>query len=547
VFLARIPERIGYARQGRSIFLTQNLRPERLVTGNFKAVSMVDYYLELASAFGAETTDRRLELAVQPEDHQIMLAKLPEAARPEGPVVVLVPGGAFGPSKCWPPDRFARTADWLVEHRMATVFVSAAFKPAEKAIAHDVCSKSKSTLINLAERPLTLGQLKALFSIAELVITNDTGPRHIGIAMGRKVVTLFGPNDPAWTDTGYDNEIQLVGVAPCAPCARPKCDKPQHLCMNAITVEMVCQAAKQLLEGPQHPVTLRAGPQFQEISPSFFVDSDYEAAFHSTGLTSLHAIFSFKGGLNLTKTNLAAYRSRLRFKIESPTHRKPVTAFLKRYDRTPALSQVKNWLAFRKRASFARLEFDSTTELAAMGINTPRTIAYGEQWGSLFEQRSFIITQKIPDAEPLERKLPDCFAQATTAHNLRLRRKFILQLAAFVKRFHQTGYRHCDLYFSHIFYDGGGQLHLIDLSRAFRPAVLTERFRLKDITQLHYSAPASVITKADRLRFYLSYSGHQKLNTDDRAFIRKVTARAKRMARHDAKHGRCVPFAQAVV
>jgi heptosyltransferase-2 len=89
--------------------------------------------------------------------------------------------------------------------------------------------------------------LKVLFSIADLVISNDTGPRHIAAAFGRKVITLFGPNDPAWTDTGYENEIQIVGDVPCAPCGKPVCRKSEHLCMQAITVEMVCNAAKKLL------------------------------------------------------------------------------------------------------------------------------------------------------------------------------------------------------------------------------------------------------------------------------------------------------------
>jgi heptosyltransferase-2 len=84
--------------------------------------------------------------------------------------------------------------------------------------------------------------------VADLVISNDTGPRHIAIALKRKVITLFGPNDPAWTDTGYENEIKIVGDAPCAPCTKPVCKMSEHLCMQAITVDMVCNAAEKLLK-----------------------------------------------------------------------------------------------------------------------------------------------------------------------------------------------------------------------------------------------------------------------------------------------------------
>ena len=97
--------------------------------------------------------------------------------------------------------------------------------PNEAEIANDICRSSKNKVYNLAETPLTPGELKALFAKAELVITNDTGPRHIAIALERKVITLFGPNDPVWTRTGYENEIEIIGHAACAPCAKPECSE----------------------------------------------------------------------------------------------------------------------------------------------------------------------------------------------------------------------------------------------------------------------------------------------------------------------------------
>jgi heptosyltransferase-2 len=106
---------------------------------------------------------------------------------------------------------------------------------------------SRHELVNLADKPVSISELKALFAKAELIISNDTGPRHIAIGLRRKVVTLFGPNNPAWTETGYENEIKIVGQAPCAPCHRPICKKPEHLCMQSISVQMVCNAAAELL------------------------------------------------------------------------------------------------------------------------------------------------------------------------------------------------------------------------------------------------------------------------------------------------------------
>ncbi|HEC01911.1 MAG TPA: lipopolysaccharide heptosyltransferase II, partial [Phycisphaerales bacterium] len=247
--LAGIPSRIGYAREKRGFLLTDRLQAPKLTSGRFEPRSMIDYYLAVASWLGAETTNRSLELPVAPGAGDSIRSRLPELAGTGGPVVVLVPGGAFGASKCWPSERFAQIADRLITDHNATVVISVAPEPAEKQIAQNICDSSEHTLINLGENPLSIGELKDLFSVADLVITNDTGPRHIAIALRRKVITLFGPNDPAWTETGYENETQIIGNVPCAPCSRPDCVKSRHICMQAITVDMVCNAAKELLEG----------------------------------------------------------------------------------------------------------------------------------------------------------------------------------------------------------------------------------------------------------------------------------------------------------
>ncbi len=247
MFLARVPRRIGYARDGRGLLLTERLQPARAPDGGYRPLSMVDYYLAIASRLGADTSRRDLELHVGPHDLETTRAGLPEVFESKGPVVILVPGGGFGPSKCWPSERFAETADRLIETCGATVVLSVAANAFEKQIAGRIACAARHPLINLADRPVSIGQLKALFSRADLVIANDTGPRHIAIALRRKVITLFGPNDPAWTATGYPDEIQIVGQAPCAPCQKPKCRETGHPCMQNITTAQVCDAARACL------------------------------------------------------------------------------------------------------------------------------------------------------------------------------------------------------------------------------------------------------------------------------------------------------------
>jgi hypothetical protein len=279
--------------------------------------------------------------------------------------------------------------------------------------------------------------------------------------------------------------------------------------------------------------------RFTETSQSFFVDSDYVDGFEKLGLTSFDALFSFDAAENLVKNNLAGFRCRLQFQIEKPP---PTTVFLKRYDSPPVMIQLKNWLVHRTRISCGYVEWVSTSRLASAGVSTPKTIAYGTQWGSLFEKRSFVISEKIPQAEALERKLPECFDGQLTSANLKRRRQFITQLANFIRKFHVTNYRHRDLYFSHIFQDNNGDFFLIDLARAFKPMVLCRRYQIKDIAQIYYSAPKRYFSNTDRLRFYLGYTGKSKLTGTDKIFIRRVINKVKQMERHTIKHGIKAPF-----
>ncbi|HAL45444.1 MAG: lipopolysaccharide heptosyltransferase II [Planctomycetes bacterium GWF2_42_9] len=247
VFLAGIKNRTGYARDGRGLFLTQKFYPERSSFFDYKPISAINYYLKIPEGLGADTTNKQIELSVNENDKKDVREKFADKIKADKPIVILVPGGAFGPSKMWAEENFAKTADFLIEKFSANVFVSVSPAKKEIEIAEKICSLAKHPIINLGKNPVSLGQLKALFSFADLVITNDTGPRHIAIALNRKLITMFGPNNPAWTANDYKDEVKIIGQAPCVPCDKPICKKDKHFCMESITAEMICQAAEKIL------------------------------------------------------------------------------------------------------------------------------------------------------------------------------------------------------------------------------------------------------------------------------------------------------------
>lgn len=278
-----------------------------------------------------------------------------------------------------------------------------------------------------------------------------------------------------------------------------------------------------------------------EVSRDILVAPRFRAALAGSGLTSLGAVFASDQGRDLAKPNIGAHRKRLQLEVTLEGVPEPVKLYLKRYDRPPRWQQLMHWIRHHRRVSLGRAEHDIACDLASQDVGTPHTVACGQQWGLLFEKRSFVMTRQIVRSESLERRLPPCFAAPATANRIRQQRDFIDRLAAFIRRFHQTGYRHRDLYFAHIFHSTSGAFCLIDLARAFQP-ILHRRFRVKDLAQLYYSAPRDSFSLTDRLRFYRAYAGCKSLGPSDKKLIAAIVQKARRMARHNRKHRIPVPY-----
>ena len=243
--------RLGYDRDGRGWLLTDRLAPTRDARGHFAVTPALEYYLKLAEHLGCDVSNRQMELAVAESDAAMAERLLKEtgvdAARP---LVLLNPGASYGRSKLYPADRFGAVADALVERHDAQIVINAA--PSEGPIADAVQAAMRhAPSLNLGRIENTLGLLKAILARSDLLITNDTGPRHFAAALGAAVVTIFGSTDPGWTTIDYDRERMVRVDVLCSPCQRKQCPLPRgpqhHQCMLAISPEMVLAAAEPLL------------------------------------------------------------------------------------------------------------------------------------------------------------------------------------------------------------------------------------------------------------------------------------------------------------
>ncbi|MEE9405056.1 MAG: glycosyltransferase family 9 protein, partial [Algisphaera sp.] len=231
--MSGIKRRVGYDRDGRGVLLT-----DRLVSRHdgkaYVPVPAIDYYLSLAHYLGAVACegDHKMQVATRPED-DVRAASLLESAKGR-PVVLLNPGAAKI-EKRWAPQSFAQLAGRLHDELGFAVAVTGA--PDEREVVARVAGAAPCRVIDLLKTGATVSQLKSVMKRCRLVVTNDTGPRHLAAALEVPVVTLFGPTNPAWTEIGFAHEQQLVAADPEAPDA-----------MRQITVSQVFDAAAQLIE-----------------------------------------------------------------------------------------------------------------------------------------------------------------------------------------------------------------------------------------------------------------------------------------------------------
>ena len=238
-YLAGIPQRVGYARDGRSWLLTDRL-PTLRRNGQYQAVAAIDYYLQLAELLGADTRDRTMELSVSASDVRLaeqlwqQLGLLPSQA-----TVVINSSGVWGTAKLWPADHVEQLARRIVEHHPWQVLLHCG--PAERDAANAVASRLDHPRVKSMGRAdqLPIGLTKAVLARAAVVVSTDSGPRHIAVALNRPVVSLFGPTDPRWTQTYNVPEIELGLNLPCRGCWEKKCPLQHNRCMRDLGMEMV--------------------------------------------------------------------------------------------------------------------------------------------------------------------------------------------------------------------------------------------------------------------------------------------------------------------
>lgn len=245
-WLGRAKERIGYVRDGRGPLLTGKLYPRR-VGRRLLPMPMVETYLELARALGCGDESPRLELTTVEADERSADAVFQRLGlRGDGRVIAINSSGAFGASKLWPVEYFGQLASRIVAELEHDVLVTCG--PNEREIAREVVRLAHcARAFSMADQPMDLGTAKACIRRCRLMVSTDSGPRHVAAALGLPVVTLFGPMLPIWSENPTQRAANLVLDLDCIGCRQRFCPLGHHRCMRELTVEMAFGAVSRLL------------------------------------------------------------------------------------------------------------------------------------------------------------------------------------------------------------------------------------------------------------------------------------------------------------
>lgn len=166
-----------------------------------------------------------------------------------GPWMMLLPGARWD-NKRWPVTYFAEVVRRLGQttHLRFAILGSAADKPLGRAIAE----ANPKQCLDLTGQT-SFHEMIEWIRLGRLTLSNDTGPMHVAAALGKPVITVFGPTDPRSTGPYRQphNVLQTASL-PCVPCLRDVCRYRESLaCLHAITPAMVCEKVLRELEKPQ--------------------------------------------------------------------------------------------------------------------------------------------------------------------------------------------------------------------------------------------------------------------------------------------------------
>ncbi|OIO35090.1 MAG: lipopolysaccharide heptosyltransferase II [Candidatus Omnitrophica bacterium CG1_02_44_16] len=231
IFLAGIKKRIGYVNKKSDFLLTQKVPVPK------GGLHRADIYYYLVAKTKIPDGERHYDFFVSSEDRKFIDGFLQQHSLGAGKRIVVLHVGGNWDLKRWPKEYFADIVDELISHYGADVIISGSF--VDHILAKEISDLAKHKPF-IACGLTTLKQLGCLFAKSDLVISADSGPLHIAMAMQARAVSLFGPTSPEMTGPFGRGDFSVLRSKdmPCAiPCYNLECK--DNICMRSISVQQV--------------------------------------------------------------------------------------------------------------------------------------------------------------------------------------------------------------------------------------------------------------------------------------------------------------------
>ncbi|WP_292563322.1 lipopolysaccharide heptosyltransferase II [Methylomonas sp.] len=228
-FFAGIPKRTGYIGEMRWGLLNDARKLDKS-----RLTMTVQRFVALADPGILEYPFPRL--AISPAQQQAVAAKF--AVNNDAKILALCPGAEYGPAKRWPSEHFAAVASHMHQHGWQVWLLGS---DKDKPVAEQIDSLSGQVCRNFSGST-NLAEAVDLMSLADVVVSNDSGLMHVAAALDKKLIALYGSSDPGFTPPLHqDAEIITLKLA-CSPCFKRECPLGHTRCLTDIAPERVIAA-----------------------------------------------------------------------------------------------------------------------------------------------------------------------------------------------------------------------------------------------------------------------------------------------------------------
>jgi heptosyltransferase-2 len=236
---AKIPKRTGWRGEMR-YGLLNDIRP----LDKSRYPLMIERFIALAYPKGTKLPSPLPRPELVSISENVTAARKKFGLTSDALVLALCPGAEFGEAKRWPPEYYAEVARTKIQEGWQVwLFGSAKDRPGCENIRQMLDGAAN----NLAGET-SLAEAVDLLSVADAVISNDSGLMHVAAALGRNLVVVYGSSSPEFTPPLNDNKAIVRLGLECSPCFKRDCPLGHLDCLKKLEPERVIKSINMVLD-----------------------------------------------------------------------------------------------------------------------------------------------------------------------------------------------------------------------------------------------------------------------------------------------------------